>query len=198
MTNRVCGTTETAIEVPHGYTADDVAAAVGGTVVSQVLLNSGKRVVVVRISVAMLTSSFAAQQLPQALYSIEQAAQPVAHLTKVTNKALPLPSKFDVRPIAQAIQRTAPIIGDSPLIKVISRGAATINVFSFILQAYSAIRTAPAKETARIEKTKRKCCDAAHKALDVAIAKAARRFHDASYKTKTGVKRFYGKKRKRS
>lgn len=197
MCDKVCGTTDYTFEVPEGVTAEDAAVALGATLVSQVLLSNGKRIMVVRISVGLLTSSISAQQLPAAIYTVQQAQAPMQHVSTVTNTIMKQPAKFDVRPIAEDIKAVAPIIGDSPLVKVVSRAAATINVFATVLQFYSAIRNAPTKETARVEKTKRKCCDAAHSAMDKAMAKAAQRFHDASYKTKTGAKRFYGKKRKR-
>lgn len=200
MVELVCGTQEKTITVAEHLTEEQIAVAFGGSVVSFGLAKAGQRVVIVRIAVGMLTSSFVAESLPQALYVIEHVDSAVApNVAKVTAPLLKEVARHDFVPIANAIKATAPIVGDSVLMKAISKAGAEFNVISAIWDTYQNLRadlSGHNDEVAR-QKTQTACCDCSAKAAKAAWKEVPTVFHRESYKTQTGAPRFYGKKPQR-
>lgn len=200
MIDSVCGRGETRqLKIPDGYTAEEVAAALGGTVVTEIVRRNGARIVIVRITVGMLVSSIEAQALPPQMFTVEAVAPEVGVARVTAAPVMQPPVVEDYVPIAQAVNETAPIIGDSALIQALSRSAAVFNVIaaaaSIILQMRAELRGDHAIEAE--ERAFKNCCDAATEALDKVWKDVPKKFHDASYHTQTGVTRFYGKRRTR-
>lgn len=198
MLSLMCGGGSTvAREIPEGHTAEDVAAALGGTVLTVSTSAIGRRVVVVRIAVGLLTSSITANALPKAIYTIEHVQSDIVPgVAKVSQNVIKSSAAFDVIDVAKQIKATAPIVGDSILIKSISKSAATFNVFANVIETLQLLRKAASREDEEESRTRSldACCKSAEAAFAFAWDKAPKEFHEGSYKTQTGVKRYYGKK----
>lgn len=204
MLTSVCGKQELyALKVPEGSSAEEVAGAVGGSIVTSYVRSQGVRIVVVRIAVGMLVSSEAVSVagLPPAIVAIEFAGEAVAGMdvAKVTIPILAEKAGVDLVPLAETIGRTAPIIGDSILIKALSKSAAEFGVIQSAIDFVFQMRAEFNGENAirAEERALQACCDAATAAMKKVWSDAPNDFHEASFKTETGVKRYYGKRRTR-
>lgn len=181
------------------------AAALGATVrfiTSPVVNNVGRRVAVMRLSVGLITSTMTAESLaasyPQEMVQMDGAADEAA-LSAVSLpllKALPADAQQVVQ-LAKQINSTAPVVGDSVLEQAPTKVAANFNVIFSVINIIQILQSEEAVRTKQENLGRSECSEIMREAFDKAQGKSANIFHQKSYKTETGVKRYHGKKKSR-
>lgn len=200
------------IEVPSDETPESVAAALGGTLVGTaegaIFGIASRRIAIVRLSTAMLTSSLSLQAAEtKAAYVFEQVAMPTTGqaLLKVSTDVFNGKSiKTTFEEVASSAQKaTATIAGDAVQVGskaiTISRAAVNFVVILDIMQSIHAAYKDLAGQTLQAEDSivRRDCAAAIHAAAEAAWKKAPEIFHKHSFPTKNTVPRFYVEKSSR-
>lgn len=180
------------------------AAAMGATVqflTSPLVNNVGRRVAVMRVSVGLITSSLTAESLaasyPQEMVQVESVAQEAG----LANVSLPILKAAvgtpDFVQLAKQINSTAPVVGDSVLEQAPSRVAANFNVIFSVINIIQLLQSEDETTARQQQLGTNECGQIMRQAHEAAWKKVENIFHQKSYKTETGVKRYHGKKKSR-